>query len=56
MIATIIILCWLSMGLGVNIAKHGEIRYEYNAVYALIRFIIWMVLLYYAGLFNNFGR
>ena len=57
MIATIILLSLELISLGIYLAKHGEPRTdEYNFWYKLISFIIVIVLLYFAGVFNNFVR
>lgn len=57
MIATIILLSLELISLGICLAKHGEPkRGEYNFWYQLIAFIIVIVLLYFAGVFNNFVR
>lgn len=43
------------MGLGINLAKHGEPKDgKYNFWTTLLVVIIELVLFYYAGLFNNF--
>lgn len=54
MIATIILLVWMVLALGVAIGKHGEDQGEYNAWITLLSVIIQLVLLYYAGLFDKF--
>lgn len=55
MIATIILIALEILYLGIHLAKHGEPREDnYNFWYQLISFIIVMVLLYFAGVFNNF--
>lgn len=57
MIATIILLSLELISLGIYLVKHGEPRTdEYNFWYKLISFIIVIVLLYFAGIFNNFVR
>lgn len=57
MIATIILLSLELISLGICLAKHGEPkRDKYNFWYQLISFIIVIVLLYFAGIFNNFVR
>ena len=57
MIATIILLSLELISLGIYLAKHKEPRRdEYNFWYKLISFIIVIVLLYFAGIFNNFVR
>ena len=57
MIATIILLALELISLGIHLAKHGEPRTdEYNFWHQLIAFIIVIVLLYFAGVFNNFVR
>lgn len=58
MIATIIILALMVFGLGLNLGKHGERLpdsvCEYNFFRTFIKYIIWLVLYYYAGLFDKF--
>ena len=55
MIAAIILISFEILNLGIHLAKHGEPRKDkYNFWYQLISFIIAMVLLYFAGIFNNF--
>lgn len=58
MISTIIILVLMTLGLGLALGKHGERKPEnlckYNFWTYLIRVIIWMILFYYAGLFDKF--
>lgn len=55
MIATIILLALELISLGIHLAKHGEPREgKYNFWYQLIAFIVVLVLLYFAGVFNNF--
>ena len=57
MIATIILLSLELISLGIYLAKHKEpIKGEYNFWYKLISFIVVIVLLYFAGVFNNFVR
>ena len=57
MIATIILLSLELISLGIYLAKHKEPRKdEYNFWYKLISFIIVIVLLYFAGILNNFVR
>lgn len=57
MIATIILLSLELISLGIYLAKHGEPRTdEYNFWHQLIAFIVVIVLLYFAGVFNNFVR
>ena len=58
MISTIIILVLMTLGLGLSLGKHGERKPDnlcvYNFWIDLIRVIIWMILFYYAGLFDKF--
>ena len=54
MIATIILLCLMTISLGISMAKHGERQPNYNVWTTLLTIIIELVLFYYAGLFNNF--
>lgn len=44
------------MHLGIAISRHGENKKKskYNAWLSLVATIIFFVLYYYAGLFNNF--
>lgn len=48
----------MTLGLGLALGKHGERKPEnlckYNFWTYLIRVIIWMILFYYAGLFDKF--
>ena len=55
MIATIIILFFHVIALGIHIAKDGEERRtEYSAIWQLCALIIIFILYYYAGLFDKF--
>ena len=55
MIATIILLAIMLIDLGINLAKHGEYKDgRYNFWATLIAVVINVVLLYFAGVFNNF--
>ena len=55
MVATIILLAIMFVDFGIHLAKHGEYRDDrYNAWIALIALIINIVLLYFAGVFDNF--
>lgn len=55
MIATIILIALMLINFGINIAKHGEDKHQkYNWWSTLIAMIINIVLLYFAGVFNNF--
>ena len=49
----IIVLLFLTLSLGFSIAKHGEKRAPYNGWMALLSYMIWVLLLYYLGVFNN---
>ena len=49
----IIVLLLLTFSLGVSIAKHGEERTPHNGWMALLSYMIWVLLLYYLGVFNN---
>ena len=46
--------------LTLNLAKHGELKDEisrsYNFWIALINFVVNLILLYFAGLFNCFSK
>lgn len=55
MIATIIILCLMAVGLGIDAAKHGESRKgNINFWITLFADILNLILYYYAGLFDKF--
>ena len=55
MIATIIIIVLFATNLGIALAKHKEPKEgEYNFWMTLASVIIYIVLLYYAGLFDKF--
>ena len=58
MISTIIILVLMVFGLGISLGKHGEYKPElsqkYNFWVALFTDIIWLLLLWGAGLFDKF--
>lgn len=55
MIATIILIALMLIDFGINIAKHREYKHQkYNWWSTLIAMIINIVLLYFAGVFNNF--
>ena len=58
MISTIIILVLITLGLGISLGKHGEYKPDFDQKYNfwLTLFIdaIWIILFYYAGLFDNF--
>ena len=55
MIATIIILVFMGIQTGVELASHGEIQERrYNIWARLIANIIVLTLYYYAGLFDKF--
>lgn len=51
----IVFLCFQALGLGIHIAKHGQPRNdEYNFWLAGFGLVINLLLLWGAGLFNNF--
>ena len=55
MIASIILLVLVFMELGMYLAKHGEDKTgKYNFWIGLLSVAIYLVLYYYAGLFDNF--
>jgi hypothetical protein len=54
MIPTLIILALLTLSLGMNIATHGKERKPSNAGMSFIGFLLWLGLLYWAGLFDKF--
>ena len=55
MISTIIILAYIFIRLGVYLACHGQTReVECNFFWQLLKTIVFIWLLYNAGLFNNF--
>lgn len=55
MIATIIILCLMAVGLGIDAAKHGKSRKgNINFWITLFADILTLILYYYAGLFDKF--
>lgn len=55
MTASIILLFLLAMYLGINLAKHGEDKTgKYNFWIGLLSVAIYLVLYYYAGVFDNF--
>lgn len=58
MVSTIIILVLMTLGLGISLGKHGEHKpdfsCEYNFWVELFVDIIWLTLLYNAGLFDKF--
>lgn len=55
MTASIILLALAFMELGIHLAKHGEDRTgKYNFWIGLISAAIYLVLYYYAGVFDNF--
>ena len=55
MMATLIILSIFTLTLGVHLAKNGQPRDgEYSFGWSLVSYVLFMVLFYYAGLFDNF--
>ena len=55
MIATIILLSLELISLTISLVKHGEPKEgEYNFWHQLIAFILVIVLLYFANVFDNF--
>lgn len=55
MTASIILLVLAAMELGIYLAKHGEYKTEkYNFWIGLLSVAIYLVLYYYAGVFDNF--
>lgn len=55
MTASFILLFLLAMYLGINLAKHGEDKTgKYNFWICLFSAAIYLVLYYYAGVFDNF--
>lgn len=55
MIASIILLVLAAMELGIYLAKHGEHKTgKYNFWIGLLSVAIYLVLYYYAGVFDNF--
>ena len=55
MIASIILLFLLVMYLGINLTKHGEDKTgKFNFWNGLLAVTIYLVLYYYAGVFDNF--
>lgn len=55
MIASIILLILAAMELGIYLAKHGEDKTgKYNFWTGLFSVAIYLVLYYYAGVFDNF--
>lgn len=53
MIATIIILCLYGLNLGYTLAKDGEPSKPYNFKTTFFNTLLWMALLYWAGLFDK---
>lgn len=55
MVATIILLVFMAVNLGIHLAKHKEYRDDkYNFWWALFGVGVNLLLYYYAGLFDNF--
>ena len=55
MTASIILLVLAAMELGIYLAKHGEYKTgTYNFWIGLLSVAIYLVLYYYAGVFDNF--
>lgn len=48
----IAIIVIMALGQGVACAKHGEQERKYNWYYSLISRVIWLFLMYMAGLFH----
>lgn len=53
MIAKIIIILLTTLSLGIGISSHGKKREPHNAWYSILGYLLWYVLLYYSGFFNN---
>jgi hypothetical protein len=55
MVSTIILICLLSVRFFYHTFRHKEtMKGEYNSFHALFTSVIYLVLYYYAGLFDKF--